>query len=70
MDPNTSRLFNVDETEVEKLGLIPVRRDLTVKERAEMQIQLYAPCGCGSGEKFKFCCFKRPLPLAHLPTGT
>ena len=41
--------------EKEKKQYVEVRRDLTVKERANMQIRLYAPCGCGSGKKFKFC---------------
>jgi len=36
--------------------LVPVARDLTAKEKADMQIRLYSPCGCGSGKKFKFCC--------------
>ncbi len=37
---------------------IPVERDLSLKERLDWQIRLYAPCGCGSGKKFKFCCKK------------
>lgn len=41
------------------LGLVPVRRKLTPKEKAEMQIRLYSPCACGSGEKLKFCCYKK-----------
>jgi uncharacterized protein YchJ len=52
----------LDQTEVEKLPLneqrryIPVVRDLTEHEKANKQIALYSPCGCGSGKKFKFCC--------------
>ena len=42
----------------EKKQYVEVQRDLTAKERADMQIRMYAPCGCGSGKKFKFCCFK------------
>ncbi len=38
---------------------IPVERDLTLKERSERQILLYEPCGCGSGKKFKFCCYRK-----------
>lgn len=38
---------------------IPVMRDLTLQEKAEMQIKRYSPCGCGSGKKFKFCCYRR-----------
>lgn len=38
--------------------IVEVKRPLTVKEKADMQIRLYSPCGCGSGKKFKFCCKK------------
>jgi uncharacterized protein YchJ len=37
---------------------VEVKRDLTQLETANMQIKLYAPCVCGSGKKFKFCCHK------------
>lgn len=57
MDPRTGELHQVaDEAEAKRRGLIPVRRDLSAKERMEKQILLYQPCGCGSGKKFKFCC--------------
>lgn len=56
MDPGTGRIYHVDEGEARKRGLVPVTRRLTEKEKAEMQIRLYSPCGCGSGKKFKFCC--------------
>jgi uncharacterized protein YchJ len=39
-----------------------VQRYLRVKEKAEMQIRLYSPCVCGSGKKFKFCCYTGPKP--------
>lgn len=45
--------------EQEKKQYVEVKRDLTVKEKADMRIRLYAPCGCGSGKKFKFCCHKK-----------
>ena len=61
MDPGTGKLFQVESEEKAKLfGLIPVRRSLTLKEATEMQIRLYAPCACGSGKKFKFCCKVKP----------
>ena len=56
MDPNSGRLQMMNEAEARSRGLVPVRRDLTAKEWAEMQIRLYSPCACGSGKKFKFCC--------------
>lgn len=51
-------------SEVEKLEpkerskYIEIKRDLTKLEEANKQIELYSPCGCGSGKKFKFCCKK------------
>lgn len=42
----------------EKKDYIEVKRDLTTLEAAQMQIKLYSPCGCGSGKKLKFCCYK------------
>ena len=45
----------------QKKHFIPVARDTTIKERNEAQIRLYSPCACGSGKKFKFCCFKKSV---------
>lgn len=60
MDPNSGRLYYVkDAAEARSRGLVPVERDLTAKEQAELQIRLYSPCACGSGKKFKFCHYKR-----------
>jgi hypothetical protein len=57
MDPNTGRIENFKTDEAARAaGFIPIRRDLTAKEKADRQIRMYAPCGCGSGKKFKFCC--------------
>lgn len=59
MDPRTGKITEVEDVAAaEKLGLVPVRRALTPKEKMTQQIQLYSPCGCGSGKKFKFCCRK------------
>ena len=40
----------------QKQHFVEVKRDLSALEKANAQIQLYAPCACGSGKKFKFCC--------------
>lgn len=57
MDPNTGKLHFAPSAElIEKLSLVPVKRDLTAREQMEQQIRLYSPCACGSGKKFKFCC--------------
>jgi len=38
MDPGTGKLQYVDgEATAKRLGLVPVRRDLTAKEKMEMQ---------------------------------
>lgn len=42
----------------ERKNFVEVIRDLTLKEAADMKIHLYSPCMCGSGKKFKFCCYK------------
>ena len=64
--PYSGEIFHVtDEDEAKKAGLIPVRRDLSELERAMKQIMLYEVCMCGSGKKFKFCCYRGggpPLP--------
>ena len=38
-------------------GHVEVKRPLTIREQRRMKINKYAPCGCGSGKKFKFCCY-------------
>lgn len=45
--------------EKERSQYVEVKRDLTLKEKSDMRIRLYAPCGCGSGKKFKFCCHNK-----------
>lgn len=72
MNPQTGELFSKEEIEkrygnipkvdfadmVKDQGLVEVKRDLTEREILDKQILLYAPCACGSGKKFKFCCHK------------
>jgi hypothetical protein len=36
-------------------------RDTRAKEHCDRQLKLYAPCSCGSGKKFKFCCVNKPM---------
>ena len=63
MDPNSGKLQMIqDAAEARLRGLVPVTRDLTAKEKADMQIRLYSPCACGSGKKFKFCCRTKEQP--------
>ena len=60
MDPRSGEIYEVvDEADAKAKGLIPIKRDLRPLEIFQKQIALYSPCGCGSGEKFKFCCYQR-----------
>jgi hypothetical protein len=45
---------------------VPVVRDLTAKEIAQHQIELYSPCACGSGKKLKHCCWRKQRGFADL----
>jgi uncharacterized protein YchJ len=60
MNINTGEIKSLEEvaklSPEQQANWRPINRDLTVKERCEKQLRLYAPCGCGSGKKFKFCC--------------
>ncbi len=63
MDTRTGELVNPeafnDIPAVDRKFFVPVQRDLSKTEAANMQIKKYSPCACGSGKKFKFCCFKK-----------
>ncbi len=57
MNTDTGAIAMMDEIlEQDRDKYVPVKRDLTFSEMLKKQIDLYAPCGCGSGKKFKFCC--------------
>lgn len=58
MSPHTGALQTINFNESVPAGFVEVKRPLTIRERFKMQINKYAPCGCGSGKKFKFCCYK------------
>lgn len=58
MDTRNGNLVPMENIpELEKEHFVPVKRDLTERERFDHKIKLYSPCGCGSGKKFKFCCY-------------
>lgn len=62
MDNSNGRLYPREEIPSlppeQQSRFVEVKRDLTKLEEAQRQINLYSPCGCGSGKKFKFFCFK------------
>jgi len=60
MDPGTGKLYRVtDEQAARKRGLVPVVRELTPYERQTEKIGRNSPCACGSGIKFKKCCYAK-----------
>lgn len=63
MHTTTGQIVSAEEVaamnEIDRRNYIPVIRDLTTKEKSDMRVKLYSPCGCGSGKKFKFCCHKK-----------
>lgn len=60
MDTRTGMILPENHIpEGQKQHFVRVERDLTQLEAMNAQIQLYAPCACGSGKKFKFCCKDR-----------
>ena len=62
MDSRTGMILPEEAIpEGQKQYFFKVTRDLTAAEKLNSQIQLYAPCGCGSGKKFKFCCRNKVL---------
>lgn len=62
MDTSNGRVYTQEEFEKmdpeKKARMVEITRDLTALEKANKQISLYSPCACGSGKKFKFCCYK------------
>ena len=60
MDINTGQIKPEDELSKEEKGdYIPFDRKLTPKEQANLKVDKYSPCACGSGKKFKFCCYRK-----------
>ena len=61
MDTRTGQLTTYDKIELlspeEQTHFIEVKRDLTAVEKLNKQIKKYSLCACGSGKKFKFCCY-------------
>lgn len=59
MNVNTGCIFELRPDEPVPADCVEVRRSLKAKEKADMQIKMYSPCGCGSGKKFRFCCYRK-----------
>jgi uncharacterized protein YchJ len=63
MNTSTGALVPWEDVEkrkpAERAQYVEVKRDLTLKEKFDQHIKLYSPCGCGSGKKFRFCCYHK-----------
>lgn len=54
MDTRTGMILDEEHiTSAQKKHFVRVRRDLSVKEKADAQIALYAPCACKSGKSWE-----------------
>jgi len=58
MNPSSGSIAYYTNEQSIPAGHVEVKRPLTIREEQRMKIDKYAPCGCGSGKKFKFCCYK------------
>jgi len=65
MDVSTGRIFKDKES---ALAAGALRENLVEISPPDFSVlhnptyDKYAPCFCGSGKKFKFCCMKKPQP--------
>lgn len=66
MNTETGEIIHADKLAAmppeERKKYIEVQRPITRREYRTMQIEPYSPCACGSGKKFKFCCYRKPIP--------
>jgi hypothetical protein len=65
MNVQTGELVRLNDGDVLPDGHIAVKRELTAREKYDMKVKLYSPCGCGSGKKFKFCCYRKQKKMAN-----
>ena len=62
MNPKTGEIVSgISEELARELGLVPMKTGPTEIQmrRRPPRIGKYDPCPCGSGKKFKFCCYQR-----------
>lgn len=57
MDSGGRLYYDPSALLVKAAGLKPVKREVTPAEKKAGKIGRNAPCGCGSGVKFKKCCY-------------
>ena len=57
MDSKGHLYFDPPQELVKSKKLTPVNRELTTREVKAEKIGRNSPCGCGSGLKFKRCCY-------------
>jgi len=63
MNTETGEILKADAlarlSQEERAKYVEIKRQLTVREVVEARVDPYSPCACGSGKKFKFCCYRR-----------
>ncbi len=57
MDDGGRIYIDPSATLIKAAGLKPIKRAVTPAEKKACKIGRNAPCGCGSGVKFKKCCY-------------
>lgn len=67
MDDRGNLYWNPTDELVKKKSLTAVKRELTSDEIHAGKIGRNAPCGCGSGVKFKKCCYGKPWAELRKP---
>jgi len=55
INPRTQEMFEIEPQQF-RYGMVPVFRDTSAADHMREQLALYAPCECGSGKKYKWCC--------------
>lgn len=57
MDSGGRIYDNPSPTLIKAANLKPIKRAITPEEKRSGKIGRNSPCGCGSGVKFKKCCY-------------
>jgi len=62
MHKHTGEIVDMEKVEKmpkdEQQEFVGIERELSKSELESRKIGLYDVCGCGSGKKFRFCCYR------------
>jgi uncharacterized protein YecA (UPF0149 family) len=69
MDTRTGQIYTSDRvqgmSEDERPYMKPMALEMTREQRRRGRVGRNDPCPCGSGQKFKRCCFLRRFTPGH-----